>query len=65
MTWADQQILNKFASENNRRHALKAEIAALKVRWPYMAYFNLDSGNSKPLMGGKVHSFNLTVSDLE
>jgi chaperonin cofactor prefoldin len=30
MTWADQQILNKFASENNRRHALKAEIAALK-----------------------------------
>jgi len=32
MTWADQQTLNKFATDNNRRHALNAEIAGLKVR---------------------------------
>ena len=32
MTWADQQMLNRFATENNRRHALNAEIAGLKVR---------------------------------
>lgn len=32
MTWADQQILNKFARENNLRHVLTAEIESLKVR---------------------------------
>lgn len=32
MTWADQQILNKFARENNLRHTLGAEIESLKVR---------------------------------
>lgn len=32
MTWADQQTLNKFARENNLRHALTAEIESLKVR---------------------------------
>jgi hypothetical protein len=32
MTWADQLTLNKFASDNNRRHVLNAEIASIKVR---------------------------------
>lgn len=30
MTWGDQQILNKFAQENNRKHALTSQITKLK-----------------------------------